>query len=157
MSKLPASDRQDDGVCRQQGLLPPLLRVLVVDDEPLFGRIIEAEGKRDGVSVTYCQSVEDVLSRSPWAFDIGIFDCDLGRPGGMGAVDLAVFLEVHAGAMSFVLISQTEAHDNLEWPPCIGGYVSKAVGPFAILRAAFHVYAGDGARSRRFEAGRAKR
>ncbi len=63
-----------------------LPRILVVDDEPVFGKIIAEAARRSGMEVTVCKSVEELAKCKDWRFDVAILDYDLGEDGAVTGV-----------------------------------------------------------------------
>jgi CheY-like chemotaxis protein len=110
-------------------------RILLVDDDPVFGRILCRVGARSGASVTFCQSL-DALGGEPWQrFDAAIVDFDLGTATG---IELIRQLERVLGELPVILVSQSRevAVPPNQWPRAIRGFLHKSLGPGAILQCA---------------------
>jgi len=115
-------------------------RVLVVDDDPIFGKIIHRSASQLGVNLTYCETVTDfgVLGDTWDDYDVAIIDCDLGSLNGYQLVD---FMELHTKKeIPVVLVSQTKPNKNQKWPVSVREFIHKKLGPFAILDAAFEAH-----------------
>lgn len=64
-------------------------RILVVDDDPIFGKIINRSANELGANVTFCQSIREfgVLGQNWEEYDVAIIDCDLGAINGCELVE----------------------------------------------------------------------
>jgi CheY-like chemotaxis protein len=112
---------------------PP--RILVVDDDETFGRLISRAAEIKGAKVTYCQSMDEVATMPSFDFDAIVMDYDLGDITG---VELAKRLERFAKCdMPAILVSQSRQTSSRKWPHSIREFVHKSLGPFTILDAAF--------------------
>ena len=113
-------------------------RILVVDDDPTFGRIMQQVASKKGSAVTYCKSVDELSMLSSWDFDVIVMDYDLGSITGFEVTD---YLEKSSSAeVPVILVSQTRLRGSQKWPQTIREFVHKGLGPFAILDAAFEAH-----------------
>ena len=111
------------------------LRILVVDDDQTFGRLIGRAADIKGAKVTYCQSMDEVATIRSFDFDAIVMDYDLGDITGIElAKQLARFARCDIPS---ILVSQTRQTSSTKWPDSIREFVHKSLGPFAILDAAF--------------------
>jgi CheY-like chemotaxis protein len=115
-------------------------RVLVVDDDPMFGRMMEVLGQRYGVPMTVCRGAEDLANLPMWDFDVCIVDYDLGRYGAANGIELATYLESRISGLAVVLVSQTSTISQRQWPQSIRRFVPKSLGAYAILNAGLSEY-----------------
>lgn len=109
-------------------------RVLLIDDDPLFGRIMQKHAARNGIDLTWMQDARQLPADGPWHWDLCIMDYDLGAVTGP---ELVSWLGNRPGACPFLLISHTERTDHRFWPRSIGGFEGKAAGPAGIYSRAF--------------------
>ncbi len=113
-------------------------RLLVVDDDPTFGKIMERAASKKSAHVTYCESIEDFGALRNWDYDVVIMDYDLGAVTGF---ELTTYLEQFTAAqVPVILVSQTQRVKSPHWPDAIRKFVHKSLGPFAILEAAVQVH-----------------
>ena len=119
-----------------QPKVPP--RILVVDDDPTFVRIMRRAAEQKGAIVTCCQSIDEFAGLKKWDHDAVIMDYDLGAVTGF---ELTTYLEHFTKeTIPVVLVSQSNRSDSSRWPSSIREFVHKGLGPFAILDAAFEAY-----------------
>lgn len=111
--------------------------VLVIDDEPMFGRLMAQACKQAGYNVTVCNSVDELANCGGWNFDVAILDYDLGLHGVANGVELASYLAAYMDAGTFILVSQKNDLEGRTLPRVIKRFVPKSLGPQAVLRAAF--------------------
>jgi DNA-binding response OmpR family regulator len=105
-------------------------KILLVDDDVLFGKIMQGLCDRQNITLTYVKTVQDAYRLSDWEYDLAIIDYDLGRVTG---VQLANFLEHWLKPESVMLISACKTLDNQAWPKCVKGFITKADGAEHIL------------------------
>jgi len=113
-------------------------RILVVDDDPSFGKIMRRAAAYKGADVVVCKSLEDFGSLSNFDFDVVLMDYDLGAVTG---VELTKYLErLTKDEIPVVLVSQSNQKNAHQWPDSIREFVHKGLGPFAILDALFEAH-----------------
>ena len=112
-------------------------RVLLVDDDLSYGKIIKKAASHKGFDLTYCQSIEEFSVLSKWEYDVIIMDYDLGYVTGC---ELANYIENYVKEVTVVLVSQTKRKESNAWPKSIKGFVSKSLGPHAVLDAVFEAH-----------------
>ena len=116
---------------------PP--RILVVDDDPTFGKLMERAASVKGIDMTYCKSVDDFNTLQSLNFDAVVMDYDMGEA--MNGFDLTKQLEKKlTKEIPVILVSQTERQDAKKWPQAIREFVHKKLGPAAILDATFEAH-----------------
>ncbi len=117
-------------------------RILLIDDDSNFGKILKQEAKSKNISLIICLSLNNPELLAGQKFDCAIVDYDLGdRTTGP---ELGQNLVKVLGAIPMLLISQkprTQADGN-QWPACIKGFVHKESGHQAIINAALDVCRG---------------
>ena len=111
--------------------------VLVIDDEPMFGRMMAQACKQSGYDVTVCATVDELAKCEMASFDVAILDYDLGLHGVANGVELAVYLSGYMTDGTFILVSQKPELGHQALPKVIKNFVPKSLGPHAVLRAAF--------------------
>ena len=136
---------RDSSESLRESLLPHSLkapktvpRILLVDDDPTFGKIMNRASEMKGVKITYCKSIDEFGALQSWDFDTIIMDYDLGAVTGF---ELTEYLEKFTKEdVPVILVSQTEQKSSKNWPYTIREFVHKKLGPFAILDAAFEAH-----------------
>src|SRR5687768_5082220 len=58
-------------------------RVLLVDDDPSFGKILAKIAQQSHVTVTVCHGLQEVGETTWWDYDAAIVDYDLGTSTGL--------------------------------------------------------------------------
>lgn len=120
---------------RRPGHLP---KILLIDDDPIFGKIMKNAAAHKGAPITYCCTLEEFAGLDHWDFDIAIVDFDLGAVTGL---ELTAYMsQFLSEEVPVILVSQTKHRNSKEWPGAIREFVHKNVGPFAILDAAFEAF-----------------
>jgi len=115
-----------------------LPRVLLIDDDPTFGRLMLKAAKTKDVEMTYCKSLADFRLLKDLNYDVMIIDYDLGEVNGS---ELTTYIEQYSKEeIPTILVSQTNQVDSSSWAATIREFVHKRVGPFAILDAAFEAH-----------------
>ncbi|MDA9951411.1 response regulator [Oligoflexaceae bacterium] len=112
----------------------PIKKILLIDDDPIFGRIFLKMAQSKGKEVAYCESIDSLGNLNAQEFDVAIVDYDLGHVTG---VELASYIEKFAlSPMPIVLVSQS--HRNLagEGSQDICKFIHKSQGHEAIIEAA---------------------
>jgi DNA-binding response OmpR family regulator len=111
--------------------------VVVVDDDPVFGRLMVGFGAQQGFDITYCHTMEAASCLERESVDVLVMDYDMGVTTG---IQLATEAE-HKTAAPIILISSTQdALTTAGWPSSVVGFVSKSAGPRAIIIAALQAY-----------------
>ena len=113
-------------------------RLLVLDDDPTFGRLMQQVADKKGAPLTFCKSVEDLAHLPNWDYDVIIMDYDLGSVTGF---ELTAYLEKFTKVeVPVILVSHSKLRGSEHWPATIREFVHKGLGPFAILDAAFEAH-----------------
>ncbi len=115
----------------------PVPRILLVDDDVVFGKIMMKIAHREQIPLVYYSSVKEISKLSHFDFDLGIFDYDLGAITG---VQLTDFLERYLRKLPIILISQYRHIDPKYWPASVKNFVPKSVGAYGILNFAFQMF-----------------
>lgn len=109
--------------------IPP--RVLLVDDDPTFGKIMDRTAMHENIKLDYCKSLADFSSLRSWDYDVIIMDHDMGAVTGE---ELASYVEEStAREIPVILVSQTQRNDSKKWPGSIRKFMHKSLGPKAIF------------------------
>ncbi len=135
----------DAGFKRRGSKGSPLLvtwghpRILVVDDDPSFGRILAQYARNEGVSLAFFRSLDEVRGNlSRWRFDAAVVDSDLGNETGLEAVK---YFERFLLNLPILLVSQSElgVPPRHEWPSSVRRFLPKNVGHRTILETIVHL------------------
>ena len=110
-----------------------LHQVVLIDDDPVFCKLLSAEAKHFSVQLDSYASLESMSSiGSLRNYACAIVDYDLG---GMTGVEIGEYLQHLFQDLPMVLISQTERSPGLSgWPNSIKGFVSKSDGASGIFK-----------------------
>lgn len=112
----------------------PAPRILIIDDDPIFCRIMAAIGDKVGVIVEFRASLRELYRALPnLSFDAAIVDYDLGRVTG---VQISQHLQRIYGGKPVVLVSNYKNIPLEGWSPSVRRFVSKGSGEQEILRQA---------------------
>jgi DNA-binding response OmpR family regulator len=108
-----------------------LPKVLLVDDDPVFCKIMSTAGKAMGYDIEPCVSVRQVYRKLPdITFRVAVLDYDLGLVTG---VQLARFTQRFHSEVPIILVSEYDLQPKADWPDSIRAYVKKSDGPRAIM------------------------
>jgi len=107
-------------------------RLLLVDDDPLFGKILKQEAKKNNISVVVCISLDNPELLAGQKFDAAVVDYDLGN---MTGPELGNYLVATLGEIPILLISGKQREMAADGAK-IKGFVLKEAGYQAILEAA---------------------
>ncbi len=111
-------------------------RILLVDDDPVFGKIMGRVASCFDADLTFVKSIVELADSQLESFDVAILDYDLGSVTG---VELTRYVDHHA-PMPVVLVSRTPRRPDRGWSDSIHDFLLKDVGPFAIIDAAFEAF-----------------
>ena len=117
--------------------LVPIPKVLLVDDDETFGKIMSRIAHREGIPLTYFSSVKQFGKLTKMNFDVAVIDYDLGVITGL---QLSEILERYLQRIPVILVSQYRHIDPKMWPKCVRNFVNKANGPYQIFDALFDAY-----------------
>ncbi len=109
------------------------LTILLVDDDPTFGRIFRENARKRNVSVILCISLDNPELLTGQVFHAAIVDYDLGELTGP---ELGQELSKLFNDLPIILISGTDRTDKTGWPEGVKEFVPKSAGAEAILDAA---------------------
>jgi DNA-binding response OmpR family regulator len=114
----------------------PQLHLLLIDDDPMFLKMIKRAADRERIAVTECSSIGEVEAVAlSGVFDAAVVDyyLDAMKPDLKGTA-LAGLL----GKTPTILVSQHEGcmFESDPWPQNVQYYLNKNKGPEEILRAA---------------------
>lgn len=118
-----------------------VMHLLVVDDDPVFGTLLEVLGRRTGLEVTSLCSLEQLGHPHNWDYDVAIIDYDLEVATG---VELAAYFNNHGARIPIVMVSGKNRSSDL-WPESIRKFIHKNQGPRLILKSAVDVFLKYGA------------
>ncbi len=121
-----------------RGVVKPRVmpRILLVDDDPVFGRIMKRAAASFAARLAFVQSVDELTDEHLSDVDVAIIDFDLGAVTGL---ELARFVDDRV-PMPVVLVSTTERRPDERWSESIHDFLVKESGPLAIMDAAFEAH-----------------
>jgi len=115
-----------------------LPRMLILDDDEVFARVLKQCALKKGASSSICLSIDEISNLQDWNYDVVVMDFDLGAVNGF---ELAQYLELTSNAeVPVILVSQSQVFTDCEWPKNIREFVHKDLGSYAILDAAFEAH-----------------
>jgi hypothetical protein len=126
------------------GMKAPKCQVVLLDDDPVFGGLMELAGAKCGVSVKSRTPDEDVSDRELREADLILLDYDLESTTGLRWG--TQLLERRIATPVLLVSGGQDAFRDADWPDNIRGFTSKELGPFGILDSIFQVL---GRRTRR--------
>jgi len=134
-----AAENYRDLLASEKVMVPRSIpRVLLIDDDPTFGKMMIRAARAKNVPITYCKNLVEFRKIKSFDFDVFIVDFDLGEVNGS---ELTRYMEQFSKEeIPTILISQTNQTDSNSWAPTIREFVHKRVGPYAILDAAFEAH-----------------
>ncbi len=101
-------------------------RILLIDDDPLFGAILRRHARRAGTVLVHCSSVRELAALPRIAaFDAILLDYHLGALNG-GHV--SAFLNLFFGDVPVAMVSSSSEwwfRQQLNYPACIRTYIHK--------------------------------
>ena len=115
-----------------------LPKVLLVDDDPTFGKIMTRVAAKSQVEVKYCQSYQEFCQMKEWNYDVAVVDYDLGPVNGF---ELTAYMEkLTENEIPVILVSQQTQTTANHWPAAIREFIHKSLGPYAVLDAVFEAH-----------------
>jgi CheY-like chemotaxis protein len=110
------------------------LNLILVDDDPLFARLLAKVATGQRVRLTTMFSPKEAYQRlSTMNFDGALIDYDLGRVTG---IQLSRFLEAMGWKVPVILLSQIQTLKREDWPETVLVSLNKSAGPYSILACA---------------------
>jgi hypothetical protein len=101
-------------------------RILLVDDDDMYGRLMHAQADRLGIDLTYCRGIDEFLRTGSLSqFDVVLLDYDLGWIKGSA---LAEFCQVFFAQVPVVIVSSTSDwwfKTGLRYPQCVKCFIHK--------------------------------
>ena len=117
--------------------------LLIIDDDRSFGAVLVAHAVKKGFKPTYCTSLLDLGSFARIReFDIAIVDYYLGSLRGD---EIAEYVDTFFREIPVVIVSAEsfKSEQIAKWPQSVRRFVSKSVGPQAIVDATAKVLARE--------------
>lgn len=111
-------------------------QILVVDDDPLYCKLIQEHSKKIGVRVKILNPTDSVSTLKGQTFDAAIVDYDLGNTDGL---TLIRGIEKELGRVPTILVSGSSRDDipSEAWPSVLVEFVPKSAGYLEALMCAF--------------------
>jgi CheY-like chemotaxis protein len=119
-------------------------KILIVDDDEVYGRILGSEVRSHGCESTVVNSLLDLGSVGRLGlYDAAIIDFHLDK---MKGDEIAEYIDKFLLDVPVVMISADEAmHDRLNgWPKPVKGFVSKKVGTPLLVDKVMDILGGRG-------------
>lgn len=113
-------------------------RILLIDDDPLFGKVMQRAANAKSIPLSHCSSLEEFSQIKSFDYDVMIVDYNLGAVTGF---ELTRYIEQFtAKEVPVILVSQSESLDYQDWPTTVMEFVHKSVKPQGILEATLDAY-----------------
>ena len=113
-----------------------MLRLLVIDDDPLFGSTLVRLGMMQGITVDYCESLLDAMyGHYLQDYDAAVVDCMMPE---MSGFEVAHYLDTFLRGLPVLLVSASD-QAQLRFGQSHCGtkvFIAKNLGSAAILMAA---------------------
>jgi ActR/RegA family two-component response regulator len=117
----------------------PRMSLLLVDDDPIYLKVMERAATREGIAVTGCRSIGELEAVAiSGVFDAAVVDYYLD---GIHSELRGTALASRIGSTPTILVSQKDecVSESDPWPSNVRQYLSKRSGPRAILAAALQM------------------
>ena len=118
------------------------LKILVIDDDPAFGKIVKALAEARGIGCDWAPSLESLGRVGKLSgYDGAILDYFLEKFTG---AEIAEYVDVFFADIPVVIVSsRPDIHaQRRNWPKCVRQFVDKASGARSILDQALQVFSG---------------
>lgn len=115
-------------------------RMLLIDDDPVFGRLLERTADDMNLDLDFVESVDSMgFINQMSAYDIIIVDNQMDHISGM---EVAAYVPAFFAEKLVVLISSTDVtqHGKLPLPPFISAFVHKEEGCYQVLKQALATF-----------------
>ncbi len=111
-------------------------QILVIDDDPLYCKLIQEHSKKLNIGVRVLHPTEPITKLKGQRFDAAIVDYDLGTTDG---ITLIRTLEAELGRVPTILVSGSSRDDipSQAWPSVLVEFVPKSAGYLEALMCAF--------------------
>lgn len=114
------------------------LKILLVDDDATFGKIMLRSAKLRGVDLTFCVALDEVAQYNHEKFDLALIDFNLGSVTG---IEFAEYLTRYAfGALDTIIISHSPQTVSHLWPLNARRFLHKKMGHQMIWDSIFQAY-----------------
>ena len=117
----------------------PRLHLLVIDDDPLFRKVIAVIGETRGIAVTACGTLQEIEAVAlPDVFDTAIIDYYLD---GIRRDYKGIMIARRLGQTPIILVSRRGQCliDNQVWPATVREFIDKSKGANVILDCALRI------------------
>ena len=81
-------------------------RILLVDDDPVFAKVLSRTARDRGIEVTVCLSIEDFMHQRDRDFDCCVVDLNLGSQSPVNGIELVEYLDSMVRDLHVVMVSQ---------------------------------------------------
>ncbi len=113
-------------------------RILLVDDDASFCKIMEQTARLHDIMLSSCTSSDEFINFKTMDFEVVLMDYDLGAVTG---IELSEFMETNFAAETpVILLSQSTKASSKIWPHSICWFIHKDEGPNAILNLTSDLY-----------------
>lgn len=114
------------------------LKILLVDDDASFGKIMMRSALLRGIDLTFCVAIDQVAKYSHENFDLALIDFHLGPVTG---VEFSEYLtRYNFGALDTIIISHSQQTISHQWPINARRFLNKKIGPHMIFDSVFQTY-----------------
>jgi DNA-binding response OmpR family regulator len=115
-------------------------KILVIDDDPAFGKIMKALAEARGIQCDWAPSLESLGRVGSFAgYDLAILDYFLEKLTG---AEIAEYVDAFFANIPVVIVSsRPDIHaQRRQWPKCVRMCVDKATGARSILDLALQAF-----------------
>jgi CheY-like chemotaxis protein len=108
-------------------------RILLIDDDLTYCKVMGKIAAHRGIDLTYCTSADAIGLINDWTFDSAIIDFNLGAVTGY---EVASYLETKECPLPALIVSHSRQEDLGDLPSTVQAFIAKSAGPDQTLTAA---------------------
>jgi len=112
-------------------------RILLIDDDPLFGKVMTTLATRRGLTLSYLSEVNRLAQSISHGYDVIILDYELENITGVQVLDI---LQRYIAGVPVILVSSYERIGAMVTHSLVRATVGKSEGPWKILEVALAEY-----------------
>jgi CheY-like chemotaxis protein len=136
ISATAANDPHDINDLRRSKAAERHPRILLIDDDLIYCKVMGKIANQRGIDLTYCTSADAIGLVSIWNFDGAIIDFNLGAVTGF---EVASYLETKEDSLPALIVSHSRKEELGELPESVQAFISKTAGPDQALDAVLKI------------------